>query len=85
MEQYSLFRVAIVDAILLHYNTHLDIYKRATLLRDALSKEPKIDEKRTGSNEEAILIPLKITSAKPIRGFTSEDCYRIQARVLSTA
>ena len=73
------------EGILLHYNTHLAIYERATLLRDALAKEPKTDEKRTGSNEEDKLIPLKITSAKPISGFTSEDCYRIQARVLSTA
>ena len=73
------------EGILFHYNTHLAIYERATLLRDALAKEPKIDEKRTGSNEEDKLIPLKITSAKPIGGFTSEDCYRIQARVLSTA
>ena len=73
------------EGILLHYNTHLAIYERATLLRDALAKERNIDEKRTGSNEEDKLTPLKITSAKPIGGFTSEDCYRIQARVLSTA
>ena len=72
------------EGILLHYNTHLAIYERATLLRDALAKEPKIDEKRMGSNEDK-LIPLKITSAKPIGGFTIEDCYRIQARLLSTA
>ena len=72
------------EGILFHYNMHLAIYERATLLRDALAKEPKIDEKRMGSNEDK-LIPLKITSAKPIGGFTSEDCYRIQARVLSTA
>ena len=72
------------EGILLHYNTHLAIYEQATLLRDALAKEPKIDEKRMGSNEDK-LIPLKITSAKPIGGFTSEDCYRIQARLLSTA
>ena len=73
------------EGILLHYNTHLAIYQRATLLRDALAKEPKIDEKRTGSNEEEKLIPLKITSAKSIGGFTSEDCYRIQTRLLGTA
>ena len=71
------------EGILLHYNTHLAIFKQATLLRDALAKETKIDEKKTGSNED--LISLKITSAKPIGGFTSEDCYRIQTRVLSTA
>ena len=71
------------EGILLHYNTHLAIFKQATLLRDALAKETKIDEKKTGSNEE--LISLKITSAKPISGFTSEDCYHIQAQLLGTA
>ena len=71
------------EGILLHYNTHLAIFKQATLLRDALAKKNKIDEKKTGSNEE--LIPLKITSTKPIGAFTSEDCYRIQALLLSTA
>ena len=73
------------EGILLHYKTHLAIYERATLLRDALAKEPKTDEKRMGSNEEDKLIPLKITSAKPLGGFTSEDCYRIQARLLARA
>ena len=73
------------EGILLHYNTHLAIFKKATLLRDALARETKIDEKKTGSNEDDKLIPLKITSVKPIDGFTSEDCYRIQARLLSTA
>ena len=73
------------EGILLHYNMHLAIYERATLLRDALAKETKMDAKRMGSNEEDKLNPLKITSAKPISGFTSEDCYRIQARLLSTA
>ena len=75
----------VAEGILLHYNMHLAIYERAMLLRDALAKETKMDEKRMGSNEEDKLIPLKNTSAKPISGFTSEDCYRIQARILSTA
>ena len=73
------------EGILLHYNTHLDIFKQATLLRDALAKEPKMNEKRPGFNEEDKLIPLKITSSKSIGGFISEDCYCIQARLLSTA
>ena len=73
------------EGILLHYNTHLAISKHATLLRDALAKETKIDEKKMGSNEDDKLIPLKITSAKPIVGFTSEDCYCIQARLLGKA
>ena len=73
------------EGILLHYNAHLAIFKRATLLRDALAKETKIDKKKTGSNDDNKLIPLKITSAKPIGGFTSEDCYRIQAQLLGTA
>ena len=73
------------EGILLHYNTHLAIFKQATLLRDALAKETKIDQKKMGSNEDDKLIPLKITSAKPIIGFTSEDCHRIQAQLLGTA
>ena len=74
------------EGILLHYNTHLAIFKQATLLRDALAKETKIDQKRMGSNDNnKLLIPLKITSAKPIGGFTSKDCYRIQAQLLGTA
>ena len=73
------------EGILLHYNTHLAIFKQATLLRDALAKETKIDEKRTDFNADDKLIPLKITSAKPIGGFTSEDCHRIQARLLGKA
>ena len=73
------------EGILLHYNMHLDVFKQATLLRDALAKETKIDKKKTGSNDDNKLIPLKITSAKPIGGFTSEDCYRIQAQLLGTA
>ena len=73
------------EGILLHYNTHLAIFKQATLLRDTLAKETKIDEKKTGSNEDDKLIPLKITSVKPIGVFTSEDCYRIQAQLLGTA
>ena len=73
------------EGILLHYNTHLDIFKQATLLRDALAKENKTDERETGSNEDDKLIPLKITSAKPFGGFTCKDCYRIQAQLLSRA
>ena len=75
----------VAEAILLHYNTNLDIFNRATLLRDALAKETKIDEKKTGSNEDDKMIPLKITSAKPNIGFTREDCYRILEQLLSRA
>ena len=73
------------QGILLHYNTHLDIFNQATLLKDALAKETKIDESETGSNKDDKLIPLKITSAKHFVDFTSEDCHRIQAQLLGTA
>ena len=75
----------VAEAILAHYHVHLAIYKRATLLKDALAKEPKLDEHEKAPKEEEKLVPVKITSRKPISSFTCEDCYRILARVLGTA
>ena len=75
----------IAEAILSHYHVHLAIYKRVTLLKDALAKEPKRDKHENAPKEEEKLVPVNITSRKPISSFTCEDCYRIQARVLGTA
>ena len=72
------------EGIFLHYNTHLKIFKQATFLKDALTKEPKGEEKTTAPNESDKLVPLKITSAKSFSSFTCKDCYQIQVRVLST-
>ena len=76
---------SVAEALLSHYNVHLAIYKRATLLKDALAKEPKCDKHEKAPKEEEKLVPVKITSRKPISSFTCEDCYRILARVLGTA
>ena len=75
----------VAEAILAHYHVHLAIYERATLLKDALAKESKHEEHDKAPKKEEKLVPLKITSRKPISSFTCEDCYRILARVLGTA
>ena len=71
------------EAILSHYNLHLAIYERATLLKDA--KKWKKQEERTAPGEDTKLVPLKITSLKAFGSFTCEDCYCLQVRILSTA
>ena len=76
---------SVAKAILSHYHLHLAIYERATLLKDTLAIEPTSAEREKAPKEEEKLVPLKITSRKPISSFTCEDCHCIQARVLSTA
>ena len=76
---------SVAEALLTHYYVHLAIYERATLLKDVLSKESKHDKHEKAPKEEEKLVPVKITSLKPISSFTCEDCHHIQARVLSTA
>ena len=76
---------SVAEAILSHYHVHLAIYERATLLKDALAKEPTSAEREEAPKEEGKLVALQITSQKPISSFTCEDCHHIQARVLSKA
>ena len=76
---------SVAEAILSHYRVHLAIYERATLLKDALPIKPTDAESEKTPNEEEKLVPVKITSQKPISSFTCEDCYHIHARVLSKA
>ena len=75
------------EAILSHYNMHLDIYERATLLKDTLTKrkEYESEKERKDPGKDTELVPLKITAKKTFDKFTDEDCYRLQARVLGTA
>ena len=75
----------VAEAVLSHYSLHLAIYERATLLKDALAKESESKEEGKAPEEDTKLVPLKITSVKAFGSFTSEDCYRFQARFLSTA
>ena len=76
---------SVAKAILSHYHLHLDIYKRATLLKDALAKESGNDEEAQASMEANKLVPLKITSSKAFNNFTCEDCHVLQVRVLNTS
>ena len=75
----------IAEAILFHYNQHLAIYKRATLLKDAIAKEHESQEKTNAPMESNKLVPLKITSPKAFDSFSCEDCYALQVQVLKKA
>ena len=77
----------VAEAILSHYNLHLAIYQRATLLKDALAKrkKSKSEKKRKPLEENAKLVPLKVTAVKAFDNFTCEDCHQLQVQILSTA
>ena len=74
----------VAEAIVLHYKLHLDIYKQATLLKDALEKESEREKEEKCPGEDTKLMPLIITSRKLFDDFSCEDCHRLQARLLST-
>ena len=75
----------VAEAILSHYNLHLAIYERATLLKDALAEGSEHEREQPSPRQDDTLVPLKITALKAFDKFTCEDCYRLQVRVLSTA
>ena len=75
----------VAEAILFHYNQHLAIYKRATLLKDVIAKGPESPEKTIVPMESNKLVPLKITSPKAFDNFSCEDCYILQVQVLKKA
>ena len=75
----------VAEAILSHYNLHLALYERATLLKDALATKSEGEENRTAPKEDTKLVNLQITSMTAFDSFTCEDCHRIQAQVLGTA
>ena len=75
----------VAEAILFHYNQHLAIYKRATCLKDAISKESETEEEAKVPVESNELVPLKITSRKDFSSFSCEDCYILQVRGLKKA
>ena len=72
----------VAKAILFHYDQHLAIYKRATLLKDAIPKDPGTEEEARESTE---LVPLKVTSQKDFDSFSCEDCYILQVQGLKKA
>ena len=75
----------VAEAILFHYNQHLAIYKQATRLKDAISKESETEEEAKVPVESTELVPLKITSRKDFDSFSCEDCYILQVRGLEKA
>ena len=75
----------VAEAILSHYNLHLAIYERATLLKDAIAKVSESEREGSSPRQDDTLVPLKITALQAFDNFTCEDCYRLQVRVLSTA
>ena len=75
----------VAEAILFHYDQHLVIYERATLLKDALPKGSESTEEVEASTEANELVPLKITSPEAFDSFSCEDCYILQARGLKKA
>ena len=75
----------IAEAILFHYDQHLAIYKRATLLKDAIPKEPGTEVEAKVPVESNELVPLIITSQKDFDSFSCEDCYKLQVRGLTKA
>ena len=75
----------VAEAILSHYNIHLAIYERATLLKDALAEGSEHEKEQSSPRQDDMLVPLNITALKSFDNFTCEDCYRLQVRILSTA
>ena len=76
----------IAEAVLSHYDQHLAIYKRATLLRDALTKESESNEEEVEASKVANkLVPLKRTSPKTFDSFSWEDCYILQTQGVKKA
>ena len=75
----------VAEAILFHYDQHLAIYNKATLLKDAIAEEPKSQDKANAPMESNKLVPLKITSPKAFDRFSCEDCHILQVQVLKKA
>ena len=75
----------IAEAVLVHYHLHLDIYKRTTLLKDALTKKSESVEKVEAFTEANKPVPLEITSSKAFDSVSCEDCHILQVRGLSAA
>ena len=75
----------VAEAILSHYNLHLTLYEKATLLKDYLTRRSKSDSGDKGTTVVASeeLVPIEITSAKSVFAFTCRDCHKLQVRLLS--
>ena len=65
------------EAILTHYNSHLEMYERAILLKDQFPRKTEV----VAASKD--LVPLEITSSKSFSKFTCKACCNLQARILS--
>ena len=74
----------VAEAILSHYNLHLEFYERATLLKERLAKRKESENPKEDGGQTK-LVPLEVTVPKDFSAITCEDCHRLQVRVLSTA
>lgn len=77
----------VAEAILSHYNLHLAIYEKATLLKDNLTKKKQTESGDEGQQVLASteLVSMELTSSKPLAEFTCEDCHDLQIRIVSKA
>ena len=75
----------IAEAVLSHYHLHLDIYKQATLLKDALPEKFVSEEEVEASLEANKLVPLEITSSNAFDSISCEDCHILQVRGVGAA
>ena len=75
----------IAEAVFSHYHQHLNIYKRTTRLKDALTEKSESEEEVEASSEANKLVPLEITSAKAFDSFSHEDFQNLQVRGLCAA
>ena len=73
----------VAGLILSWYRKDLDVYERATLLKDDLTKDSECEMEGKAPTENTKLVPLRITSVKDIDAFTREDCHRLLVRILS--
>ena len=77
----------VAEAILSYYNFHLDIYKRATQVKDYLAEkeESQSEDEGKGIVADRKLVPVELTSSKSLAEFTCQDCHDLLARILSQA
>ena len=75
----------VAEAILSHYDLHLTIYERATLLKDDLARRSESDGDDEGTTAVSTknLVPIETTSAISVTTFKCEDCHDLQVRLLS--
>ena len=72
----------VAEAILSHYNLHLVVHERATLLKERLAKRKESENPKI--EDGGRLVPLELTVSKDFSAITCEDCHHLQVCILST-